>query len=125
MDGQKRGHHREGRTEQHDAAIPSANADDRERQGCHRGGESGDADAGEVPLRAQHHHAMAEEVEERRGHDGAGPEQHQERREPVANEEPHRVRIGRADRDVEGRPAYPVWGSVPTDDEGPILDRAI
>ncbi len=82
--------------------------DNRQGQSGERRGKSGYAHADEVHGEPGHHHVVADEVEQRE-RDRAGNEQHNQRRETLAQEQPHWTRIGCAHRHVQ-RQAYPIRG---------------
>jgi hypothetical protein len=102
VDREQGGHHGERRADEDDAPVAAADADDGQRDGCEGGRDRADADADEVDVGAEVGRVVSQEMEPDARRDGACADERDERDEPVAKKEPHRVVIGRAAPHVEG-----------------------
>ena len=103
VNGEQRGHHREGRAHEHDPAVTPLYADDRERDGRHRRHDGTDADADEVHVGPESVGVLPEEVEARAGDHGARSEEREVLDHAIARKRPHQTPIGCDARHVEGQ----------------------
>jgi hypothetical protein len=106
VDREQRRHRGERRADEHDARILAADADERQRERCERRRDRAEPDPDEMDLHAEVARAVVtEKMEACAGENRPCTDERDERDQPVAKEEPHRIPIGCALRDVEGRTA--------------------
>jgi hypothetical protein len=90
VDSEQCGHDDERRADEDRTAVVPPHADDGEGERSDCSDEGTHTHADEVHLPPEHHHPVAVEAQEAGGQKCPGAEQHEEGRETIAEEEPHR-----------------------------------
>ena len=89
VDGEQRGHGREGRAHDHRAAVAAARSHQRQRHGGERGQPGAHRDRQEVHAGGDLHFVLSHEVDQRRGHHGAGAQQGRQRDDAILESTAH------------------------------------